>query len=112
MHNAIATLAITVFAITGLTITTFLPVNSSPGSRQRVPDLVGPSSRRDGPSELERAARRGACRLLLVILVALEGPPAVRLLLIFVVTVMYRITGARERVADLVRAGLRCDAAC
>lgn len=109
MHNAMALLA-----ITGFTITTFLPIDSSPGSRERIPDLARPSGRRDGSGELERTARRGARRLLLAVLVplvtAFEGPPAVRLLLL--VAVIHRGPSARERVADLVCAGIRCDAAC
>lgn len=68
-----------IFPVTTLPIpnlaTTLLPINSAPSSRQRVTNLARSRSRRDGPSELERAARRASSRLLLAVLItALEGP--------------------------------------
>lgn len=102
---------ITPFPITSLTITALLPIDSASSSRQSIPDLVRPSSRRDGPGKLKGTTSRSARRLLLAVLVvALEGPHAVGLLLR--VAAVYRGSGARQRVTDLVCAGVRGDAAC
>lgn len=103
MHYPITPLPVAVLAIA-----TLLPINSAPGSRQRVPDLVRARGRRDGPRELERAARGLAGGLLLVVLVAaLEGAPAVGLLLLLrAAAAVDRVPGARERVADLACSGL------
>lgn len=96
---------------TGLSSTTFLPtINSLPSSRQRIADRARPSSRRDGPSELKGTASRARRAPLLA---ALGGPHAVGLLLLLrVAAAVYRVPGGRERVADLVCAGARGDAAC
>lgn len=103
---------ITPFTITGLAITTLLPINSTPSSGKRIPDLARPSGRGDGPSKLKGTACRGARRLLFVsfVDVSLDGPHAVGFLLR--VAAVYCFSGARQRVADLACAGVRGDAAC
>lgn len=98
------------FSASLLRTATCLPINRAPSSRQRIPDLAGARSGRDRPGKLERTARRpgGSPFLGATCLAALAGSQAVGLL----PAARYCLSGARERVADIVGAGGGCDAAC